>query len=100
VLQRRPLVLIALAAGLSAVGQPIASAQVLSPQPRRAAKWTAEVYAGAVMSRRQQFSTIAGDRSSLTGSIAGLNTFTGSGLDTRILLTVGYFVRIEPRRML
>jgi hypothetical protein len=43
-------VLIALAAGLSVVGQPIASAQVLSPQPRRAAKWTAEVYAGAVMS--------------------------------------------------
>jgi hypothetical protein len=40
-----------------------------------------------------QFSTIAGDRSSLTGSIAGLNTFIGSGFDTRILLTVGYFVR-------
>ena len=40
-----------------------------------------------------QFSTIASDRSSLTGSIDGLKTFTGSGLDTRILLTVGYFVR-------
>jgi hypothetical protein len=40
-----------------------------------------------------QFSTIASDRSSLTGSITGLNTFTGSGFDTRILLTVGYFVR-------
>jgi len=40
-----------------------------------------------------QFSTTAADRSSLSGSIAGLHTFTGSGLDTRIILNVGYFVR-------
>lgn len=40
-----------------------------------------------------QFSTAAADRSSLNGSTAGLKTFTGSGLDMRILLTVGYFVR-------
>jgi hypothetical protein len=40
-----------------------------------------------------QFSTTAADRSSLNGSIAELKTFTGSGLDTRILFTVGYFVR-------
>lgn len=40
-----------------------------------------------------QFSTIASERSSLGGSIAGLTTFTGRGPDTRLLLTVGYFVR-------
>jgi len=40
-----------------------------------------------------QFSTSASERSSLSGAITGLNTFTGSGLDTRILLTVGYFIR-------
>ena len=40
-----------------------------------------------------QFSTTTVDRSSLSGSMAGLQTFTGSGLDMRILLSVGYFVR-------
>jgi hypothetical protein len=40
-----------------------------------------------------QFSTTASERSSLGGSISGVKTFTGSGLDTRILLTVGYFIR-------
>jgi len=40
-----------------------------------------------------QFSTTTADRSSLGGSTAGLKTFTGSGLDTRIVLSVGYFVR-------
>ena len=47
----------------------------------------------SITSPSLQFSTTAADRSSLSGSIAGLNTFTGSGLDTRILLNVGYFVR-------
>jgi len=49
-MRSRRIALIAVAAGLSAVGRPAVSAQVLSPQPRREAKWTAEVYAGAVMS--------------------------------------------------
>ena len=40
-----------------------------------------------------QFSTTVTDRSSLNGSTAGLKTFSGTGLDTRILLNVGYFVR-------
>ena len=39
-----------------------------------------------------QFSTTATDRSSLSGSASGLHTFAG-GLDTRIVFTVGYFVR-------
>ena len=33
------------------------------------------------------------DRSSLGGSIASLQTFTGGGLDVRIVPSVGYFVR-------
>ena len=40
-----------------------------------------------------QFSTTTTDRSSLNGSTAGLQTFTGSGLDLRIVLSVGYYFR-------
>ena len=40
-----------------------------------------------------QFSTTTTERSSLNGSTAGLQTFTGSGLDIRIVLNVGYCVR-------
>ncbi len=40
-----------------------------------------------------QFSTTTTDRSSLNGSTAGLRTFTGSGLDLRIVLSVGYYLR-------
>ena len=40
-----------------------------------------------------QFSTTTADRSSLNGSTAGLRTFTGSGLESRIVVAVGYFVR-------
>ncbi len=39
-----------------------------------------------------QFSTTA-DRSSLSGTTSALKTFTGSGLDVRIVPSVGYFVR-------
>lgn len=40
-----------------------------------------------------QFSNMSGVRSSLSGSTNGFTTFTGDGLDTRILFSVGYFIR-------
>ena len=40
-----------------------------------------------------QFSTTTTDRSSLNGSTTGLKTFTGSGFDLRIVLSVGYYIR-------
>lgn len=40
-----------------------------------------------------QFSNLANVRSSLGGATTNLRTFTGSGLDTRLLFTVGYLLR-------
>jgi hypothetical protein len=40
-----------------------------------------------------QFSTTTTDRSSLTGSSTGLRTFNGSGLDMRVAISVGYYIR-------
>ena len=40
-----------------------------------------------------QFSNVSGVSSSLSGRLTELTTFVNDGLDTRILMTVGYFVR-------
>jgi hypothetical protein len=40
-----------------------------------------------------QFSNIGAINSSLSGRLSELTTFTGDGVDTRVLVTVGYFVR-------
>lgn len=40
-----------------------------------------------------QFSNVSGVSSSLSGRLTEFKTFTSNGLDTRILLTLGYFVR-------
>lgn len=40
-----------------------------------------------------QFSNVSGVNSSLNGRLTEFRTFTSDGLDTRLLVTVGYFVR-------
>ena len=40
-----------------------------------------------------QFSTVPGNPSSLSGNLPSLETFRGDGLETRVLVSVGYVVR-------